>query len=207
MIPLNLPKNYDVVDPGFDSLEQECPWMTPESVDFLVKNLSPEFNVLEIGSGGSTFFFARRCKSVTAVELHKEYYELCKTKVQEKKLTDKIDLLWCDPLDLLSFLDEIDGKFDVISVDHGVPWPGVSWKDSKVPDRSQCFDKVISKWTGKIFVMDNYAKKHAWPKHNRQSPNWYIANYPICDGCQFKEHDHPSWAGKGTKIISNPSLL
>lgn len=196
MIPLTLPENYNVVDPQLTSLDYECPWMTPESVDFLVDHLDPEFRVLEIGCGGSTLFFARRCARVMGIELDKGYHDILRNKIQKKQLSDKIDLSHIPADALLDHLDTIGETFDVISIDHAVHHP----------NRSECFDRVISRWSGKIFVMDNYAKRPAWPKHKGRDPAWFKKTYPVFQNCNFQDFRHPSWAGKGTKIISSRDL-
>ena len=197
MIPLLLPTDYDIVQPGLDSIKFESPWMTPDSVDFLVRNLKTDMNVLEIGAGGSTLFFARRCRHVTAIELDRQYHDILSEDIVGKNLQDKIALEHTPPEDVMSRLEKLDTRFDVISIDHGV----------HVPNRSDCLDAVIHLWTGKILVMDNWAKRQAWPRHKGKTPEWYMEKYPIFSDCDFHDFAHDGWAGKGTKIIINQNLI
>jgi predicted O-methyltransferase YrrM len=197
MIPLPLPADYDIVQPGLDSIKFESPWMTPDSVDFLVRHLKNDMNVLEIGAGGSTLFFARRCRHVTAIELDAQYHDILHANIQEKDLRDRIALEYTPPDQVMSRLASLDTQFDVISIDHGV----------HVPNRSECLDAVMHLWSGKILVMDNWAKRQAWPRHKGKTSEWYMEKYPIFLGCDFHDFAHDGWAGKGTKIIINQNLI
>lgn len=49
-------------------LDLGIPWFSYAAIDYLARYLRPTMSVFEFGSGGSTIFFARRCKSVHAVE-------------------------------------------------------------------------------------------------------------------------------------------
>lgn len=44
------------------------PWLAPRVIKHLESLLTPEMNVIEHGSGGSTLWFAERCKCVMAFE-------------------------------------------------------------------------------------------------------------------------------------------
>lgn len=46
----------------------ELPWFPYEAIDFLDSFLNRNMNVLELGSGGSTLFFAKRAKYVHSIE-------------------------------------------------------------------------------------------------------------------------------------------
>lgn len=49
-----------------------------EELDFLLKHLSPECNVLEYGSGGSTLEIAKHVKTLYSVEHDKNWYDKVK---------------------------------------------------------------------------------------------------------------------------------
>ena len=72
MIPLNYPN--DPVE-GFEHLELGFPWIVVESAEKLNEELKETDIVLEFGSGGSTIFFAERCKLVKSVETSKDWYD------------------------------------------------------------------------------------------------------------------------------------
>ena len=44
------------------------PWLSPAVVEYLETAIRPEWDILEHGCGGSTLWFAQRCKSVAAYE-------------------------------------------------------------------------------------------------------------------------------------------
>ena len=44
------------------------PWLSPAVIEYLETIIKPEWDILEHGCGGSTLWFAERCKSVTAYE-------------------------------------------------------------------------------------------------------------------------------------------
>lgn len=49
------------------------PWLHSEAINVLDELVQPEWNLLEHGCGGSTLWFADRCKSVTCIEGHTEW--------------------------------------------------------------------------------------------------------------------------------------
>jgi hypothetical protein len=51
-----------------ETKNQPRPWMTDEEISFLEARLKPSDRVWEFGSGGSTRWFAGRCRHVTTVE-------------------------------------------------------------------------------------------------------------------------------------------
>lgn len=44
------------------------PWLAPEAISYLENIITPETRVIEHGSGGSTLWFAERCKFIAAYE-------------------------------------------------------------------------------------------------------------------------------------------
>ena len=67
---VRIPDNY--VSGGF-AMEYEVPWMTPGAVKRLDELVKPTDNVIEVGTGGSTLFFARRAQSVIGIEPNLEW--------------------------------------------------------------------------------------------------------------------------------------
>jgi len=51
-----------------DNLAREYPRITPGAAKFLDKYLNSSHRVLDLGTGGSTLFYARRGKFVTGIE-------------------------------------------------------------------------------------------------------------------------------------------
>lgn len=61
----DIPENYWL---GKTLLRDRLPWLTPGAIHFLDKRAGQESHVLEFGAGGSTLYFADRCKSVLTWE-------------------------------------------------------------------------------------------------------------------------------------------
>lgn len=55
---------------GRQPVDVELPWISYPAIRLLESHLRPHHRVFEFGSGGSTFFFARRSASVLAMESH-----------------------------------------------------------------------------------------------------------------------------------------
>jgi hypothetical protein len=60
--------------------------MTYDALDFLSEICTPEMNVFEWGSGGSTLFFASKCKRVTSIEHDSAWSGFLKEKLEELRL-------------------------------------------------------------------------------------------------------------------------
>jgi predicted O-methyltransferase YrrM len=68
---------------GRFTLNVGYPWITAGAIMALEEIVRPEFNVLEFGSGGSTIFFARRCKTIVSFEHDPSWAELVKGALPE----------------------------------------------------------------------------------------------------------------------------
>ena len=67
--PLNVPRYLSCLPLWKRSpLNLAMPWWSFSAIDFMSKQCRADQDVFEFGSGGSTLFFAKRCKTVTAVE-------------------------------------------------------------------------------------------------------------------------------------------
>jgi hypothetical protein len=59
---------------GRQPADLELPWLTFGAIRQIERHLTPSSQVFEFGSGGSTFYFARRAAHVTSVESHPEWH-------------------------------------------------------------------------------------------------------------------------------------
>lgn len=140
---------------GTPTIELELPWFSYAAIDFLEKFTKPHMEVFEYGSGGSTLFFARRAKSVLAVEDNETWFRYMTRKLQQKELTN-VTVKLC-PFDIYHtehfeqnpyFRALPEGPFDIILVDGS--------EDNGSPIRPKCFaraEKSIRK--GGIIVVDD----------------------------------------------------
>lgn len=60
---------------GRDTVEIGYPWLSYGAIISMEQLLKPEHNVLELGCGGSTIFFSRRCNSVRSYDLNEKWVE------------------------------------------------------------------------------------------------------------------------------------
>jgi hypothetical protein len=67
-----------------EPVELELPWFAYSAIDFLETYLRPEMRVFEFGSGGSTLFFARRCRSVVSIEDNARWRDIVAGKLSSR---------------------------------------------------------------------------------------------------------------------------
>ena len=95
-----------------DSTNDHIPWITYPAIDFLNQYDFSECSVFEFGSGGSTLYWAKRCKSVTSVEHFAPWYD----KMQDDMPSNAVVQLTVD-LDAYPNVINSYDEFDVIVVD------------------------------------------------------------------------------------------
>lgn len=137
-----------------EPLELELPWISLAAINFLRGYLNNKHEVLELGGGGSTIFFAKYAKSVHCLESYEEWTNKIMAKIE--KLSLKNAIIKTLPYDITSekkflsseyFREITQNKFDVILVDN--------YEDS-IPLRPACFyaaEKSIN--PGGIIVLDD----------------------------------------------------
>jgi len=111
--------------------------------------------------------------------------------VLEKDISDRLELRFVPTEQLAETLSGLTGYYDVISIDHGVHHPS----------RSECLERVLPLWTGEMLVMDNWAKKPAWPRSWKANAVQLKQIYPQIGSCVIEDFVHSKWAGRGTRII------
>ncbi|MEZ4943243.1 MAG: hypothetical protein R3D58_20375 [Saprospiraceae bacterium] len=65
-------------------MSDELPWLNFPALDYLKKNLRPEFKVFEYGGGGSTLFFCKNVAKTFTVEHDPNWFEVLKVAVRKK---------------------------------------------------------------------------------------------------------------------------
>lgn len=60
---------------GRNSVADELPWINFLALEFLEKNISPQYRIFEFGGGGSTLFFCKNVAEVATVEDHAGWFE------------------------------------------------------------------------------------------------------------------------------------
>jgi predicted O-methyltransferase YrrM len=77
-IPVRIGRTFRLMAP-----EIGYPWLTLGAIMEMEGFLTPDFKILELGSGGSTIFFSRRCKSVKSFEHSPVWRDIIKAKLPD----------------------------------------------------------------------------------------------------------------------------
>jgi len=133
-------------------IENNIPWLTYSSIEWLEKNLKPNMNTFEWGSGGSTIFFAKRVNKITSIEHDNEWYKDVSRKINDEKIVN------CDYNLIPLIKDDLNdpysksiqrypnNSFDLIIVDG--------------KNRNECIFEAKNKLkAGGILLLDNSERK------------------------------------------------
>jgi hypothetical protein len=184
MININLTDEEFVQ--GNHCLELEIPWMTEGAINKLDEILNENDTVLEYGSGGSTLFFARRCKKVLSYDTSLDWHALVQKEIENRNIENvwsyyiaQEDAL-CPP-----FKKGDMDVFTVLSVD---TQGGIN--RSKILNH---FIKNNREPNLRILILDNYGHEGLFPDH------WDKDNF-MGDDWEVFTCNHHRWAGFGTRI-------
>lgn len=135
------------------------PWLTQDSNKFLEQYLTKEDNVLEFGSGGSTLFFAKKCKHIVTFEHDILWYNKIITEIKKKDLKN-IQLNYFQDESYYKEVNKLNDQFfDVVLVD------GIF--------RAECTKLSLPKIkNGGILIIDN--------------ANWYLPNNSLSPNSKRK---------------------
>jgi hypothetical protein len=139
-------------------LDDEVPWYTYFTIEWLNEHLQPHMRVFEWGCGGSTVYFAKRVEQVVSIENDPVWHERILEALQERDLPN-VDLrlvpIQDDPgshdspfffHDYIHAIDDFeDHYFDLIAID--------GWE--KNPCTEQAIPKIRS---GGVILVDIFAK-------------------------------------------------
>jgi hypothetical protein len=158
------------------------PWLAPNVIAHLTEIVTPEFDVLEHGCGGSTLWFAERVKSVIAVDSDSDWQRIT---VKLLGINGKV----------VSTLDDVDvsKQFDLILID-GMP----------LEERGRWLHKAVEiiKPSGWV-VLDNanrpeYAEARAWMQKQAASFETFDGNqggtkYLMTEFYKMKASEDANW--------------
>ena len=165
---------------GRESLTIGYPGLTPGAIIALEQIIMPDWSVLELGSGGSTVFWAKHCGVVKSFETIQEWAGRTRAFIAGyPKATVMLgtpgqiaEIVWAEP----------DGSFDLALVDH---------KDyfHVHTDRLPLALAVVPKVkVGGWLVVDNYAG-YGMERFDYSSPMWEVYTF-----------DDMRWQGRGTRL-------
>ena len=160
---------------GRYTLEIGYPWLTYGTIIALELHLKPHFKVLELGCGGSTLFFSRRCAEVLSLDVDENWIEKTKNALPSPS---NVEFVHGRKRELLEYVKRLpDYYFNVALVDIS----------SDCRFRLKMIQPTIDKLAeGGIVIIDNYDNRHLRP-----------FNY---EGLDVYTFDDMHYAGKGTRI-------
>ncbi len=171
---------------GSQCLENGVPWQVPDSIYKEAENCQQDDFVLEFGAGGSTVFFARRCKHIISIETDPDWALVVGSHLKKLGL-DNVDLVCMKTQsDIEKFIQQFDTyAVNILSVDttHGY-------------NRSAFVDRFFEKGTSqnlRMIVLDNYAAPELFQSH-------YDKEVVDLDHWSVFRYDDMHWVGNGTKI-------
>lgn len=98
-----------------ESKWKDKPHLTPPTIAFLEKILTTKSRVLEIGSGASTLWIAKRVRWITSFEHQEDWFRLVMRKLQEEGLTN-YHLNFMPEYPTLG-IPALGGEYDLVFVD------------------------------------------------------------------------------------------
>ncbi len=171
---------------GSKCLENGVPYQVPASIYKEAEHCYNDDVVLELGSGGSTIFFAKRCKHVTAIETDENWANLMMDKLNELNLKN-VDLIYIkNQNEIEVFLQNLNtDDITVFSVDTSNGYNRSAFVN-------QFFAHGISKKL-RMIVLDNYGNHELFPDH-------YNKEVVDSNEWDFYVYDDWRWSGNGTKL-------
>jgi hypothetical protein len=172
-------------------LDLGLPWISLKAIRFLERFLTPEMTVLEYGSGGSTIFFARRCKHVISIEDDPVWLGAVRRRLDALRLTNA-EVLLCETGSLYnsasaefresSYLKASDGlNPDIVLVD-GADEIRAYGRENYEPRRSICFHHVEPMMVahGGIIMVDDASLYPELRRHNRATRSQSLTGIGPC---------------------------
>ena len=176
---------------GSQCLENGVPWQVPDSIYQEDAVCQREDMVLEFGAGGSTIFFAKRCKHVLSIETDPNWASLVQHKLDSLNLENVTLICIENQLEIERFVQDFEmGHISILSVDTVYGYNRSAFLNG-------FFQKGISK-NLRMIVLDNYAAPELFKEHyDKEAVNleeWIVFKY-----------DDEHWYGNGTKIYMRKS--
>lgn len=193
---IRIPKEYWL---GDKTIEYEIPWLTPQSIFRLNELLKMHFTVLEIGSGGSTLFFTKRCKTVFSIETDQNWHKKVQSILEEKKITN-CNLHLCETMEeILTTINKLDCHFDCIMIDPHKR----ELRSKKIINRDKIFITITENISQKsVIILDNYTSRFFFT-YLRKLSNQQIIEKFLSPDWIAEEYNDKHWHGSGTKILYN----
>ena len=93
------------------------PWIVPETVSWLEKNMREEWQVFEFGSGWSTIWYAKHCRHIVSVEDNAGWNQVVEGRVKDQGVKN-CELRLASLNDFISIISSFPNDyFDLIIID------------------------------------------------------------------------------------------
>lgn len=127
---------------SIDNIEQPLPWFTYSAISFLGNLDLQKKNVLELGSGNSTLWFAKKSENVCSIESNFEYYSFL-----VERIPNEVTLLLAENLSTLKELPSYIEDADIVVID----------STHRVHDAEILFQHLIANGSKKLemIIFDN----------------------------------------------------
>jgi len=169
--------NREIFFRGNHDIETGCPWFTYGAIIAIEYLVKPTDKVLELGCGGSTIFWSRRCAEVKSYDLDLNWVRKVRNSLP---LPSNVQFIWAERAKKLIQLvqKEPDGYYNWLICDIG----------NCYSFRRRILQASVSKLHEKGFlVIDNYAKR-------------YISLFDYSKWGKVYTFDEINYSGKGTRI-------
>jgi hypothetical protein len=184
-------------EPGLETVRLEVPWITPGAVNRLAQLVTETDTVLDVGTGGSTLFYARRCKSVLGLETKPTWAQLVRDALHTHGTEDAAKVLSTPTQTELeaAIKQQPSGQFTVVSVDtvHGYD------RDAAL---AAALPRLLSATRRCVLVLDNWAESVLFPTTAQFTGRQLVEHLGLQSrNVSVEDYPDPKWCGKGTRIL------
>lgn len=185
---ISFPKQYWL---GAETLQRKIPWWTPESVIFVDAILNSDDVVVEYGSGGSSLFFAKRCKKVLSFETNPQWAQAVQSAYENLGFNNI-------SLTVVNTYEDVNKNIDNL-----IDLPTVICVDSDdIFNRDYIQDRLLLRFAGSIrlVIVDNYAETMLFPRTGNMDASEFIEELP--EGFwSYAIFNDAHWRGNGTRVF------
>jgi len=161
---------------GVDRNGKPIPWFSYPAIEYLQGIDFSEKNCFEYGSGNSTLFWAKRCKTVTSVENDKRWFDYVKS-----KMPANVNYIFADTEnEYIQSIRNEGQRYDVVVI------------DGDVFDRQKCAIECLNYLNDTGFIiLDNSERYSSWTNFFRESDllqvdmHGFAPNASLCQCTSF----------------------
>ena len=95
-----------------DANNEPLPWFTYPAIEYLEQLDLSHKSIFEWGSGNSSLYFAKRCRSIISIESDKNWYEYV-----SQELLPNQKVIFTNEVNFVDAIDKLNMKYDVIIID------------------------------------------------------------------------------------------